>query len=100
MEHREHGRLWMTTELLGVCLLYLLIQYVFSCWILSFQHHPLFILLFAGDLVMLDRFWSFLRGLLGRWPALAVLAGCLLFNILLVWAVGYFPVSTAPVRFS
>lgn len=96
MEYPKRRRLWTVTELLGGCLLYVLLHYLLSCWLISFQHHPLFILLFAGEITMLERFWGFLFRLLGRWPALAMLAGCLLINIMLLWGIGYFPVSTTP----
>ena len=66
---------------------------------LSFWDSPARILTFAVNLVVLGKFLAALDKVCPRkWLKWAAFGGSLAVVVLLVWLVGYFPVSQTPVR--
>ena len=86
-------------DICGECGLYILVNYGLSCVNLSFWNHPIRILTFAVNLVVLGKFLAALEKVCPakwlKWTAFAVSVGIV---VLLVWLVGYFPISQTPVR--
>lgn len=81
------------------CGLYILVNYGLSCVNLSFWNHPIRVLTFAVNLVVLGKFLAALeKACPSKWVKWAAFAGSVGVVILLVWLVGYFPVSQTPVR--
>lgn len=86
-------------DVAGECALYILLNYGLSCVNLSLWDHPVRILTFAVNLVVLGKFLHDLdRACPRKWMKWAAFAGSVAAVVLLVAFVGYFPVGEAPVR--
>lgn len=79
--------------------LFILLQYGIACFALSFWMHPLRLVTIVLEIGLIAKFLNVLEQLLPkRWIAFLVEAVCVGVVILLVWAVGYFPVSQTPLH--
>lgn len=83
------------------CLLFLLLQYLLSWVTLSFWTHPLRLLAIFIQVGIYAKFYRDMDKRLGKfWPGLVLSVVCVGAVILLVWLIGYFPISQTPVRLS
>ena len=103
MNKEEKGtprKAWtVVLNIAGECLLYILLNYALACVNLSFWDNPVRILTFAVNLVVLGKFLAALdRTCPRKWIKWAAFGGSVAVVILLVWLVGYFPVSQTPVH--
>lgn len=81
------------------CLLYIFLNYAVSCVNLSFWNHPIRILTFALNLVVLGKFLASLdRVCPKKWMKWAAFVGSVALVVVLMAAIGYFPVGETPVR--
>lgn len=81
------------------CGLFVLLQYGLTCFTLSFWMHPVRLVLIFLKMGILVKFFCQLDQTLGKWWfSLLVEVLCMGVVLLLVWMVGYFPVSQVPVH--
>ena len=81
------------------CLLYIFLNYMVSCVNLSFWNHPIRILTFALNLVVLGKLLASLdRVCPKKWMKWVAFVGSVALVVLLVAVIGYFPVGETPVR--
>ena len=81
------------------CLLYIFLDYIVCCVNLSFWNHPVRILTFALNLVVLGKFLASLdRVCPKKWMKWVAFVGSVALVVLLVADIGYFPVGETPVR--
>ena len=103
MNKEEKGssrKAWTTVvDIVRECLLYILLNYALDCVNLSFWDNPVRILTYAINLVVLGKFLATLDRMCHRkWIKWAAFGGSVAVVILLVWLIGYFPISQTPVR--
>ena len=99
-EENSRRQAWFRAgDVAGECLLYIFLNYALACVNLSFWNSPVRILTFAVNLVVLGKFLAALDKLCRRkWIKWAAFGASVAVVVLLVWLVGYFPVSQTPLR--
>lgn len=99
-QKRPERKVWsVVLDVVLDSVLFILLQYGLSCFTLSFWMHPVRLLLIFLKMGILAKFFCQLDQTLGKWwLSLLVEVLCMGAVLLLVWLVGYFQVSQAPVQ--
>ena len=94
---KEKKRYFKAVDIFFAVLTFIFLQYLLSCWLLSFRAHVLWIFLIALNAVIIGIFWNRITHLIQhKIFCLIIFVLCFLVLVWLLWGIGYFPVSIKP----